>query len=50
MIRKLGGGKERRDMRKYSFANMAIHLCNQLPANTVGTVSRKTWKFKGSVR
>jgi hypothetical protein len=42
--------KQRTDIGKYSFVNRTIQLCNQLPADALGTLSCKPSNFRKRIR
>jgi hypothetical protein len=48
--RKIRSRKEKTDIGKYSFVNRTIQLWNQLPADTLGTLSYKSRNFRKMVR
>jgi hypothetical protein len=47
--RKIGSRKQKTDIGKYSFVNRTIQLWNQLPADTLGTLSCKSSNFRKRV-
>jgi hypothetical protein len=48
--RKIRSWKHKTNIGKYSFVNRPIQLCNQLPADVLGTLSCKSSNFRKSVR
>jgi hypothetical protein len=48
--KKIRSRKQRTDIRKYSFINMAIQLWNQPPGDDLGTLSCKPSNFGKRVR
>jgi len=48
--RKIRSGRQRTDIRKYSFVNRTIQQWNQLPAEVLGILPRKPIAFKKRVR
>jgi hypothetical protein len=48
--KKIRSGKQRTDIRNYSFVNRTIQLWNQLPEDALGTLSCKPNSFKKRVR
>jgi hypothetical protein len=48
--KKIRRRKQKTAVRKYSFVNRTIQLWNQLPADDLGTLSRKPSNFRKKVR